>query len=179
MRIGIGGSSERGGEREDMDENDDVLRPWRRRSVDFARVWFGSSSPPSSAPSRWPPRPLMSNGPGAMVFILVNRPPWDANRGLTGAYLGSASAYCCGLARYRSPGLFGGGNCGKELSELAVRKSGDERSLICVRAAPRARGYGERSPSLGVMGDALRDSLEAETGVSWSGRVKGRSGVDG
>lgn len=116
----------------------------------------------------------MSNGPGAIVFILFNSPPWDASRGLTGAYLGSASAYCCGLARY---GLFGAWKCGKELSELVARKSGDERSFICVRAAPRARGYGERRPSLGVMGDALRDSLEAEMGVIWSGRVNGRSGV--
>lgn len=110
------------------------------------------------------------------MFILVSSPPWPS-RGLTGAYLGSASAYCCGLARYRSPGLFCGGNGGKEPSELAARKSGDWWSFICVRAALlRARGYGERRPSLGVMGDALRDSLEAETGVSWSGRVKGRSG---
>lgn len=110
------------------------------------------------------------------MFILVNsRPPWPSP-GLTGAYLGSASAYCCGLARY---GLFGGGNGGNELSELVARKSGEDRSLICVRAALRARGYGERRPSLGVMGEALRDSLEAETGVSWSGRVKGRSKGDG
>ena len=45
-------------------------------------------------------RPLISKGPGAIVFILCKSPPVVAFIGLTGAYIGSASAYLSPMPPY-------------------------------------------------------------------------------
>lgn len=123
---------------------------------------------------------LRSKGPGAIVFIRCSRPPEVAVRGLTGAYLGSASANFP-IPPYPPPvfdriGAFcfvgKGGNAQSRFEESG---SGDG-VLRIIGAVPLriGRPKGDWRPSFGVIGDALLDG-DKLTGVSWSCRKYGRS----
>jgi hypothetical protein len=109
------------------------------------------------------------------VFILCRSPPVVALLGLTGAYIGSGSVYCgvpilpyplscCGPLGLVA--VFAGGNGGNAQSRFNERSSGEggTRSIGAV-ALRVGLPNDDRRPSLGVIGDALRDG-EALTGVS-------------
>lgn len=125
-------------------------------------------------------RPLTSKGPGAIDFILCSRGALDVI-GLTGAYIGSASAYANGLVADRSldgglelgppldgdlagpsrdgglelgPSLDGGfdeGKAGKGESRLVNSGEGGW-SGECIGGCIR---NGDLCPSTGVRGDEL------------------------
>lgn len=124
----------------------------------------------------------MSKGPGAIVFILCRRPPLVAVLGLTGAYIGSGSAYLSSPMPPYAPAslglLFAGftvGNGGNAQSRFDERSCGEggPRNIGAV-ALRRGLPNGDRDPSFGVKGEMLREGEEL-TGVSCSCGKKGRS----
>jgi hypothetical protein len=127
----------------------------------------------------WPP-PLISKGPGAIVFALCKSPPLVAVLGLTGAYIGSSVVGFIPKPPYPpvSCRLFVadlvGGKGGNGLSRFDVRPSGDGGLCNGAVALRRSLPNGDRDPSLGVIGETLRDG-DRLTGVSWPCGKNGRS----
>jgi len=115
-------------------------------------------------------RPFISKGPGAIVFILCKRPPLVAVLGLIGAYIGSMAA---GFIA-NPPLLFSCWRCGFEVAGFVVGKGGNAQSRFEESSSGDGGRFtgavllrigfpkGDRGgPSLGVMGETLREGVLA------------------